>query len=583
MRISLGGREPTPTSPKSQMAKDFQMNYSLLLLLAIFVASGAFTPDSGLRVLGQASFILPQVVRTSRAGSSVRQLEPHEWTVVVSATERWFDTGIKVPSGGLLMITAGGVVTWAPPGGRNMSSTVGPNGTRPPFPQDSPRFPVPDAGCGSLVMRIGSSVLAVGEAGTIEVDNGGTVQLMVNDDVLSDNSGTFDVRIKLIEPSQHMTRSLIAPLPEGAYDSAQGFKGTTLDPKLFHLGKDYCVDASGDPRGVVLRGTRFYAIGSGKVIDLRFSEPAYRKDGVGNYIIVDHGNSLIAVYMHLAKVFVKRGQDVDSNTPLGEAGDVILHPKPNCGHLHLEIRNDGVTSLNVPPNLRYSYASRDGKTRYSRPFGDERAVNTWIDANFLDPEHTLSPRDANSRRTNVMPPIPYEDNGACPFEGCTYRAWTATTQTAILSDRRDGAPVIFTVKKGEKVTGLTGVVITIVPGEVKVLKPVVVDGSPVRPGETIYLLHYEGEGFYKVWYMGKIAIPEMGDSDVKFVRKPETVWWVKIRNGRDKSVGLSKQKISAAWANSIRPIEDRGPKRVRHLLTSGFLLIARAFSIDNRL
>lgn len=340
--------------------------------------------------------IREQNLRSSRFGSSVRRTGPNEWKVVVSATERWFDTGIEVSRGAKLIITASGAVTWAPPGGRNMSSTVGPNGTRPPFPQDSPRFPVPDAGCGSLVMRIGPSTFAVGEARTIEVQNAGTVQLMVNDDVLSDNSGSFEVNIKLNEPPQRISQTLIRPLPEGTYRSAQGFKGTAYDPNLFHLGKDYCVDASADKTGTKLTGTRFYAIGRGTVVDVRFGEPAHRSDGVGNYITIDHGNRLIAVYMHLAKVFVRPGQGVDSTTPLGEAGDVILHPLPNCGHLHLEIRSNGVTSLNVSPNLRYSYASRDGKTRYSRPLGDERAVIAWIDANFVDPERILSSRRGGS-------------------------------------------------------------------------------------------------------------------------------------------------------------------------------------------
>lgn len=340
--------------------------------------------------------IWEQNPRSSRFGSSVRRTRPNEWKVVVSATERWFDTGIEVSHGAVLIMAATGIVTWAPPGGRNMSSTVGPNGTRLPFPQDSPRFPVPDAGCGSLVMRIGPSTFAVGEAQTIEVQNGGTVQLMVNDDILSDNSGSFDVNIRLIEPPQPTSQTLTRPLPEGAYRSAQGFKGTAYDPNLFHLGKDYCVDASADKTGTKLSGTRFYAIGRGTVVDVRFSEPAKTSDGVGNYITIDHGNRLIAVYMHLARVFVRVGQGVDSSTPLGEAGDVILHPRPNCGHLHLEIRSNGVTTLNVPPNLRYSYASRDGKTRYSRALGDERAVNAWIDANFLDPERNLSSRHAGS-------------------------------------------------------------------------------------------------------------------------------------------------------------------------------------------
>lgn len=400
------------------MRKNFSLPVvAVLLSVALAVLS---INDRSLRLVA-ALPVSGQLLRSSHTGSSVRRTGSNEWRVVVSATEQWFDTGIEAASGAVLMMSASGVVTWAPPGGRNMLSTVGPNGTRPPFPQDSPRFPVPDAGCGSLVMRISSSTFAVGEARTIEVENAGTVQLMVNDDILSDNSGSFEVHIKLIAPPQLTSQTLILPLPEGTYRSAQGFKGTAYDPNLFHLGKDYCVDASADKTGTKLTGTRFYAIGRGTVVDVRFSEPAHRSDGVGNYITIDHGNRLIALYMHLARVFVKPGQGVDSSTPLGEAGDVILHPRPNCGHLHLEIRSDGVTSLNVPPNLRYSYASRDGKTRFSRSLGDERAVNSWIDGNFLDPERVLRARGQSKGLIKILEGYVYFDGFVNWLEGPIYK------------------------------------------------------------------------------------------------------------------------------------------------------------------
>jgi hypothetical protein len=64
------------------------------------------------------------------------------------------------------------------------------------------------------------------------------------------------------------------------------------------------------------------------------------------------------------------------------------------------------------------------------------------------------------------PPIPYEDAGACPFEGCAYREWIANAAVAIRADRHVTAPVAFSLREGEKVAALGGVVVTTRPGRV---------------------------------------------------------------------------------------------------------------------
>src|SRR6476646_7599510 len=65
------------------------------------------------------------------------------------------------------------------------------------------------------------------------------------------------------------------------------------------------------------------------------------------------------------------------------------------------------------------------------------------------------------------PPLPFEDEGACPFEGCTYRAWTTNMPVRVLKERREDSPVAFELPKGARVTALTGVVVTVVPGIVE--------------------------------------------------------------------------------------------------------------------
>jgi hypothetical protein len=153
------------------------------------------------------------------------------------------------------------------------------------------------------------------------------------------------------------------------------------------------------------------------------------------------------------------------------------------------------------------------------------------------------------------PPVPYEDPGACPFEGCSYsyRQWTTKRSTDVLSQRRTDAPVVFRLAEGEKVTALGGIVITTRAGRVEFRSPTKLkspDGAfEVVPGEPLHLLTYEGEGFFHVWFKGRLyrsvdaAAFYNGVCEVrplactgKIVEKSQTEWWVQLRN-RDGRVG----------------------------------------------
>jgi hypothetical protein len=134
---------------------------------------------------------------------------------------------------------------------------------------------------------------------------------------------------------------------------------------------------------------------------------------------------------------------------------------------------------------------------------------------------------------NSRPPIPFVDKGACPFECCTYRQWTVDKATTVRTAMRDGSSIAFRLKRGERVRGITGVVVTSQPGEVRVLKPTKIGRFTARPGDTLYLLTYIGEGFHKIWYKGKITEEETFDQAIfRSIREPKAVWWVKVRNAR---------------------------------------------------
>jgi hypothetical protein len=145
------------------------------------------------------------------------------------------------------------------------------------------------------------------------------------------------------------------------------------------------------------------------------------------------------------------------------------------------------------------------------------------------------------------PPIPYDEDGACPFQCCTYREWTVDWDTDIHSDRHDEAPVAFHAALNETVQAMTGVVTTTKVGRASASRQVTIGAQHlvVPAGETIYLLRNVGGGDWKIWLNGVVDqqyIPSQGycngdrkSSDecaITIAEQPETVWWAKVQSSR---------------------------------------------------
>jgi len=116
-------------------------------------------------------------------------------SVTVNSTQSWQETGLRVKQGDSITVDAKGSVTWdeslpaVGPEGGYAANTVA----------NASDFPMPEAGCGSLVMRIGQSKYAVGRRATIQSRDSGAIELMVNDRLqyLGNNHGAFTVNIRI--------------------------------------------------------------------------------------------------------------------------------------------------------------------------------------------------------------------------------------------------------------------------------------------------------------------------------------------------------------------------------------------------
>lgn len=122
--------------------------------------------------------------------------------------------------------------------------------------------------------------------------------------------------------------------------------------------------------------------------------------------------------------------------------------------------------------------------------------------------------------------------------------------TALFSSWREGRKSIGTVKKGEVVSGLTGVHITYEPDRIQVLKPI--PELRLQAGDIILRYMYRGEGFADVWIKGHLKkqydcgfVTEMDhsgclrDCPAKVISKGRKDWWVRLKTQQG-SIGWSK-------------------------------------------
>ncbi|MGB8010512.1 MAG: M23 family metallopeptidase [Terriglobales bacterium] len=128
---------------------------------------------------------------------------------------------------------------------------------------------------------------------------------------------------KTLSPAREWKGSFAAPVTAAISDVfgvERVFNGSV---ESTHQGLDFRVPA----------GTPVAAVNRGRVI---LARPLFFE---GNCVVIDHGQGLLTLYLHLSKFNVKEGDDVEKGQPLGLSGGTGRATGP---HLHLAVRWQGV-------------------------------------------------------------------------------------------------------------------------------------------------------------------------------------------------------------------------------------------------
>ena len=126
-----------------------------------------------------------------------------------------------------------------------------------------------------------------------------------------------------VTPERQWNGAFLAPATAGISDvfgTARVFNG---EVQSRHQGLDFAVPA----------GTPIHAVNSGTVI---LARPLFFE---GNCIVLDHGQGLLSLYLHLSEFRVKEGDKVAPGQLLGLSGGTGRASGP---HLHLAVRWQGV-------------------------------------------------------------------------------------------------------------------------------------------------------------------------------------------------------------------------------------------------
>ncbi len=134
--------------------------------------------------------------------------------------------------------------------------------------------------------------------------------------------------MKTITDSGFVMPPMTHPLETFSFAQTGASVGSKINPfykvSMTHNGLDLIAPA----------GESVYAVADGVV-----KEVVKSKKGLGNVVVIDHGNGYITRYAHLADVVARQGRKVKKGTKIGNVG---VSGNSFAPHLHYEVQKDTV-------------------------------------------------------------------------------------------------------------------------------------------------------------------------------------------------------------------------------------------------
>lgn len=151
------------------------------------------------------------------------------------------------------------------------------------------------------------------------------------------------------------------------------------------------------------------------------------------------------------------------------------------------------------------------------------------------------------------PMEPYVQKNVCPFEGCQYGNWIAKRNVTIYKEQSINSKKVGQVQSEEQVNAIKGDMVF-----TQIEKVLVTESfNKFLKGDTVFILSYQGEGYYSVWYKDNIIStfifwenPRSSGQEIKgeILCPSISNWWVyvKTQSGKEGWVDNTKHLFKGA-------------------------------------
>jgi hypothetical protein len=127
----------------------------------------------------------------------------------------------------------------------------------------------------------------------------------------------------------------------------------------------------------------------------------------------------------------------------------------------------------------------------------------------------------------------YSEVGACPFEGCTYGEWSSKYKIKIFKEPKWESDIVGNIPAEKQFNAINGK-IEVIPGiaykktELPSIGYTESEISKIEYNQPIYILHYVGEGFYKINQNNEFGYLQLPSSEKIFNEYKSDYDWIRI-------------------------------------------------------